>query len=152
MPSRLRVRRGISLGEILVVMVLMLLITKMSLPKIAAIREKNAVRAAKLQLASQISTARAAAIRRSQKSRFQYDGTTQRWIATAGPNGTENVVTGSMKPGTLNVVVSPSDGIEFDPRGMATNLTAQRVYRVSRNNVTDSICVSRVGQVSRYCR
>ena len=155
MPSRTHNRRGFSLTEVLVVLVIMALVTKMSLPKIAQIREKNAVRSAKLQLASQIATARTAAIRRSQPSKFQYDATAQRWYTTAGPTGTETVVTGSVRLASLQVVVSPassSDGIDFDSRGLPTNLTGRKVYRFTRNNVTDSICVSRVGQISRFCR
>lgn len=139
--------------EVLVVLVMLALITKMSFPKIVAIRERNAVRAAKQQFASQIVTARSAAIRRSQRSRFQFDGT--KWYATAGPSGTENVISGFVKLASLGVVVSPStaaDSIGFDPRGFATNLTARKVYRFTRSNVTDSICVSKLGQVSRYCQ
>jgi prepilin-type N-terminal cleavage/methylation domain-containing protein len=152
MPSRMRNRRAFSLIETLVVLVITALIAKMSFPKIIAIREQNAVRAAKLQIASQITSARAAAIRRSQPSKFQYDALSQRWYATVG----SNTVTGSVKLASLGVVVSSSDpstsSIEFDSRGLATNLTARRVYRFTRNNVTDSMCVSRMGQISRYCQ
>ncbi len=149
MPSRMRSRRGFTLAETLVVVVLMALITKMSFPKIVAIRERNAVRAAKLQLASQITTARAAAIRRSQPSQFSLDAT-KAW-ATVGPTGAQTAVTGRVSLASLRVVVTPTDPIQFDSRGLPTNLTTRRVYRFTRNNVTDSICVSRMGQIARYC-
>jgi prepilin-type N-terminal cleavage/methylation domain-containing protein len=147
MPSR--IRRGFSLAEILMCLVLVALITKLSLPKIASIREKNAVRAAKLQLASQIATARAAAIRRSQKSTFVWESGEA--LAKVGPTGTENVVAGRVRLASMRVTVSPQENIEFDARGFATNLTARKVYRFTRNGVTDSICVSKVGQIARYC-
>ena len=143
-------RRGFSMTEILVVLVVMALITKMSFPKIVAIRERNAVRSAKLQLASQITTARAAAIRRSQKSTFTWNNGEA--LAKVGPNGTETTVSGRVRLASMGVTVTPQEDIQFDPRGFATNLTARKVYRFTRNNVTDSICVSKVGQISRYCR
>lgn len=138
--------------EVLVVLVLLALITKMSFPKIVTLRERNAVRAAKLQLASQISTARAAAIRRSQRSIFTWQTSTGEAFATVGPTGTETVVSGRVRTSSLGVTVSPQDNIEFDPRGFATNLTARKVYRFTRSNITDSLCVSRMGQISRYCQ
>jgi prepilin-type N-terminal cleavage/methylation domain-containing protein len=148
MPSENR--RGFSLAEILMCLVLVALITKLSLPKIVSMREKNAVRAAKLQLASQIATARNAAIRRSQKSTFAWQSGEA--LAKVGPTGTETVVGSRVRFTSMRVTVTPQENIEFDARGFATNLTARKVYRFTRNGVTDSMCVSRVGQISRYCQ
>jgi prepilin-type N-terminal cleavage/methylation domain-containing protein len=146
----MRNRRGFSMTEVLVVLVLIALIMKMSFPKIIAIRERNAVRAAKLQLVSQITTARAAAIRRSQPSTFTWQSGEA--LAKVGPTGTENVVSGRVRLAAMQVTVTPTDDIQFDPRGFATNLTARKVYRFTRNNYTDSLCVSKLGQISRYCQ
>ena len=146
----MRNRRGFSLAEILMCLVLVSLITKLSLPKIVYLRETNAVRAAKLQLASQITTARAAAIRRSQKASFLWESGEA--LAKVGPTGTENVVSGRVRLASMRVSVTPQDNIEFDSRGFATNLTARKVYRLSRNGVKDSLCVSRVGQIARFCQ
>jgi Tfp pilus assembly protein FimT len=154
MPSRIRTRRGFSLAEILMCLVLVVLITKLSLPKIVSMREKNAVRAAKLQLASQIATARAAAIHRSQKASFRWDGT-DGVAKVGGANGSETFVTGRVRLASLKVAVTPQgsqDSIVFDSRGFATNLTSRKVYRFSRNGVQDSLCVSRMGQIARFCQ
>ncbi len=128
----------------------MAILTRASLPKLAAIRDRNALRAAKLQVASYIATARAAAIRHSQPSQF-YNTTTTAW-ATVGPDGSRSSVSGTIRLANMKVSVSPTnDSILFDPRGMASNLSGMRVYRFTRNNLTDSVCVSRLGLISRFC-
>src|SRR6266567_5750095 len=116
MSIPVRNRRGFSLTELLVVLAIMALITRMSFPRIAALRDKNAVRAAKMQMTSYIATARAAAIRRSQPAQF-YAVNNSAW-ATVGASGSRTSVTGTVRLSSRLVSVTPTnDSILFDARG-----------------------------------
>jgi len=151
-----RNRRGFSLTELLIVVAIVAMVTRLSLPKLNATRDRNALRAAKLQVASYIATARAAAIRRSQPAQF-FTSSSTAW-ATVGTTSRSSV-SGTIRLTNLKVAVSSNnagvnpanDSILFDARGMASNLGGTRVYRLSRNNLTDSICVSRLGLITRFC-
>jgi len=146
----MRNRRGFSLPELLVVLVILGMVTRMALPRIAYLRDRNALRSAKMQVASHIATARAAAIRRAQPSQF-YTSSNSAW-ATVGPDGARSSVAGTMRLANMRVALSPSnDSILFDARGLASNLSGSRVYRLTVNNMTDSVCVSKLGLISRFC-
>src|SRR5437764_419663 len=66
----LRRRLGFSLPEMLIVLVIAGVMMRLALPKIAAMKDKNTVRAAKQQVLSYLTNARAAAIRQSRSAQF----------------------------------------------------------------------------------
>jgi hypothetical protein len=69
-----------------------------------------------------------------------------------GPTGARTSVSGTVRFASFGVSVTPStDSILFDSRGMASNLAGSRVYVLTRNGLKDSVCVSRLGQISRNC-
>lgn len=154
-PSHSRARRGFSLAEMLVVLIISGLVMKMALPRFAAMRDRMALRSAKQQIGAYLVTARAAAIKRSRTSTFKVKNNTI-WVTTTKSDGTDstialNVPLQSARGVTVSKQgIGADDAIAFDPRGMAL-LTNARTYILTRNSSKDSICVSRLGLIARRC-
>lgn len=152
---RLRVRRGFSLIEMLVVLIVSGLVLKMALPRFAAMRDRMALRAAKQQISAYLVTARAIAIRRAKVSTFKVKNNTI-WATTTSSTGTDSTITGTVPLLTARGVtvsrqgIGASDSIRFDPRGFAL-LNNARTYVLTRNSLKDSICISRLGLIARRC-
>jgi prepilin-type N-terminal cleavage/methylation domain-containing protein len=152
----LRSRRGFSLIETMVVLVIAGIAMAISLPKFAAMRDRVAVRSAKQQFSSYLATARAAAIRQSQSGQFHANSNTI-WSTVDQPDGTNINVSKAVSLRTargVNVTLGGSppsnDVIQFDSRGMSMAGGA-RTYLFTRNGVKDSICVSRLGLIALAC-
>ena len=150
-------RRGFSLIEMLVVLVIAGITMAIAMPKFAGMRDRMSVRSAKQQFSSYLATARAAAIRQSQLGHFHANSNTI-WSNVNQPDGTSiNVSKGVSLMNARGVAVTlggsaPSqDSIIFDSRGMSTNISAGRTYVFTRNGVKDSICVSKLGLIARKC-
>jgi prepilin-type N-terminal cleavage/methylation domain-containing protein len=151
----LRARSGFSLSEMLVVLIIMGVLMAIAMPKFASIRDKSSLRGAKQMLASYVMRARAAAIRQSQPAQF-YLSNNQIWATVSQPGGSStNVAFTAALDQSRGVTVTSgtsatSDTIVFDPRGIATLSTA-RTYVFTRNGIKDSLCVSRLGLIARFC-
>jgi len=128
---------------------------RMALPKLGATRDKGAVRSAKQQVASYLANARAAAIRRSQPTQFYLSSSLDSITVGAAGARTRLGMNRLTQLGVSIAATSPGnipDSILFDARGIATNLaSAGRVYKFTRNGLTDSVCISKLGLVSRFC-
>jgi len=151
----LRSRRGFSLIETMVVLVIMGIAMAISLPKFAGMRDRMAVRSAKQQLTSYLATARAAAIRQSQSGHFHANSNTI-WSSVNQPDGSVANVSKAVSLMTARGVAvtlggsAPSqDSIVFDSRGIGA--TAAHKYMFTRNGFKDSVCVSRLGLIARTC-
>src|ERR1051325_289226 len=142
LPSRRSARRGFSLPEMLMVMVIAAISMRIALPKIAGMRDKSNLRTAKQAVMAEIANARAAAIRRSAVATFNLAGDSV-YATTTISGTTANVRKPIRIDRTWNVTVRVSpgggatDNIAFDPRGFATNLTGTRIYKFTRNSTTD---------------
>jgi Tfp pilus assembly protein FimT len=155
---RFRRRRGFTVQELLVVIVVAGLMMKIGLPKLGTMKNKNNLRAAKQQVMAYIVDARAAAVRRSRTGHFiRTSNTIQAKVDSAS---TVVKVTSTVqldKTKNITVAISGSaattDSIHFDPRGFATNLTGSRTYVLTVTGTTtkDSVCVSRLGLIARFC-
>src|SRR5215218_4237885 len=66
-------RRGFSLPELLVVLVIAAVLMRISMPRFASLRDKTALKGAKQQLVAYLMGARTAAIRQSQTGTFNFD-------------------------------------------------------------------------------
>lgn len=154
--GRRRARRGFSIAEMLVVMVIAGLVMKMAMPRFAAMRDRMAVRAAKQQIGAYLVTARATAIRRSRASKFKIQNNTI-WATTLKSDGSDstialNVPLLSARGVTVTAGGSAADeSIAFDSRGMALSLGTARTYVLTRNSSKDSLCISRLGLIARRC-
>lgn len=152
---RLRSRRGFTLVETVVVLIIASIAMAISLPKFAGMRDRMSVRSAKQQVTAYLATARAAAIRQSQSSQFHIVSSTI-WSTVNQPDGTNITVSKSVPLNTARGVTitlggsSPSDSIMFDSRGMSST-GSSRTYVITRNSTKDSVCVSRLGLIARTC-
>ena len=120
-----------------------------SMPKVGTFRAKTELRAAKDHVATQLATARAAAIRRAQPARFNAAGN-QIWV-TVDSSGTQVMLVNKI---SLNeqfkvTLAGNRPDITFDSRGFAQGLPSLAVFVVSRGSARDSVCVSRVGAIMR---
>lgn len=139
----------------MVVLVIASIAMAISLPKFAGMRDRMSVRSAKQQLTAYLATARAAAIRQSQTSQFHIVSSTI-WTTVNQPDGTNINVSKSVPLNTARGVTvtlggsSPNDLITFDSRGMSST-GSSRTYVLTRNSTKDSVCVSRLGLITRTC-
>jgi len=152
-----RSRRGFTLIETMVVLVIAGITMAIALRKFASMRDRMAVRSAKQQFSSYLASARAAAIRQSQYGHFHANSNTI-WSNVNQPDGTNINVSRAVSLRTargVNLTLGGSppsnDSIIFDSRGMSTNNSAGRTYVFTRNGFKDSICVSRLGLIALAC-
>ena len=155
-PRRCRARRGVSMVEMVVVLVISGIVLNIALPRFAAMRDRMQLRSAKQEFIAYLMTARAAAIRQSQQSKFHVTGNSA-WAMVSQPNGTTTTVTQRLRLfRTRNVTLTlngwwPTDSIVYDARGIESWPVQRRVYVMTLNNLKDSVCVSRVGLIARQC-
>ena len=151
---RPRARRGFSIVELLVVLIVSGVVMRMAMPRFAAMRDRMSLRSAKQQMAAYLVSARAAAIRRSTTAVFSVQNSTIS-ARVKRPDGTQSSLGGTVPLlSARGVTVSPGGGatadtIVYDSRGMAT--TPAHTYVLTRNSKKDSICVSRLGLIAQYC-
>lgn len=147
-----RRRSGVTLLELMVVIILIGVITGLGLPKLAGAKEKANLRAAKDQVVSQLATARAASIRRGLPTRFHAENGAV-WISvqnsagdpTFTPIGPRQEIA-QMLGVTLDVSAN-ADTIQFDGRGFAKLAGGSGKIRVVNGVSQDSVCVTRLGAV-----
>lgn len=155
-PRRLRARRGVSIAEMVVVLVISGIVLNIALPRFAGMRDRMNLRSAKQEFTTYLMTARAAAVRQSQPSQFHIVNNTA-WTTVSQPNGTTATVNQRLRFfRTRNVIITmggsaPNDSIVYDARGIENVPGQRRVYVLTLNNLKDSVCVSRAGLISRQC-
>ncbi|HEX8849794.1 MAG TPA: GspH/FimT family pseudopilin [Gemmatimonadaceae bacterium] len=145
-------RTGFTLVEMLLVVVFLGLMGAIAYPRLKGPAAGLSVRAALQQTSEMLVVARTAAVQSGSETRFIRNGNVLRtvmdssgtWITlTARDLYALHGVTLTMS-GTL-----PKDTIRFDARGVAIGLTASQTIRFTNSNAVDSVCVTRVGKVTR---
>ena len=155
-PRRLRARRGVSIAEMVVVLVISGIMLNIALPRFAGMRDRMSLRSAKQEFITYVMTSRAAAIRQSQQAQFHVRNNTA-WVMVNQPNGTNTMVNQNLRmfrtrQVTITLSGSPTtDSIVYDARGIEIMPNARRKYMLTLNNLKDSVCVSRVGLIARQC-
>ncbi len=147
---------GFTLLELLIIVVLMGLVTAMVFPRMGGVRASAALRAARVQFASSLATARAAAVRFGRPAQLKRTGNNIQVRADTGGTGTfvslgPSVPLDSQFSVTLGASV---DSVVFGPRGLATNLSSSGAqFALVRGTIRDSVCLTRLGDVApRGCR
>lgn len=153
--AHLPARSAFTLIETMVVLVIAGIVMAISLPKFAAMHDRMSLRSAKQQFTAYLAVTRAAAIRQSQTSQLHILNS-HMWSTVSQPNGTSTMVGRRIRLWEqFGVTVTeggsaPDDSITFDSRGMS-NTNAAAKYVLTRNGLKDSICVSRLGLITRTC-
>ena len=146
---RLQIRKGVTLVEMLAVFAIIAVLVAFGLPRFGGIVERNSVSAARDQVISTLSNARAAAIRRGATSTFYVAGNDV-WV-TADSSGTEVTIVAKAPMNTLHGVTLATSGsaskVVYNSRGLASAASG-KVY-VTRGSRTDSVCITQLGAVMR---
>jgi prepilin-type N-terminal cleavage/methylation domain-containing protein len=154
----MRNRRGFTLFEIMMVIVLLAIATALAIPRMSVSKRAASMQSARAQVESYISGARAIAIRNGGRTQLVQTGNTMYVLADTG-TGWMTVMKPTRFNQSANVTVSATVGsIFFDARGLATGLsvsgekfyiTGQSVYGTTAR---DSICITRFGApLDRNC-
>lgn len=146
--TRSRLRRGFTLPEILIVIVMISVLSLVAIPRFANANAKRHMESARMRIATSIATARAAAIQKGQTVRFNI--TSNRVTVQATGSDATNLVS-PVPLDTLYKVEAQSGDItiDFSSRGFA-NLGARTVITLSRPGLSnDSVVVTKTGMVQR---
>jgi type IV fimbrial biogenesis protein FimU len=144
-------RRGFSLIELIVVLLVLSILTATAVPSMTAYTDRNRTRRALDRVSGDISFARMTALERGNPTRvvFQADGVYV--IQTFTPPGSWNtlrtVSLGLELPGVA--FTAGASNLQFSSRGLLTNLSTEGYVRISRGSVRDSLFVSPAGRVYR---
>lgn len=146
-----RNRRGVSLLEFMVVLFLIGVIAAIGTPRLTGARARASVYSAKDQVHAALATARAAAIRQGYPAQFHAQAGSV-WVTAANGSATGPQVQVGMLAAiekTLNVSVTTTGNaalIQYDGRGYA-NLGGSGKIWLTRGDLVDSVCVTRLGAV-----
>jgi prepilin-type N-terminal cleavage/methylation domain-containing protein len=145
-------RKGFTLAETLIVMVIIGALTAITLPRLGQLRDKSELSSAMTRFTRGVMAARQAAIQRGKRSFFRHKAN-KIWVIV-DTTATDSVIV--VSPVSLmdlyGVEVTEPSGlasIGYDPRGMSTQ-TSKQVFRFKhRSNRVDSLCVSKLGNTIR---
>ncbi len=153
----LRNRKGVTLIEIMTVVVMVIAMTAVAFPKLKETRRAASMQSARTQVESYLAVARSVAIRNGVRSFLIREGNTIRIMADS-TNGLVTVVAPFRLDEVSQILLTTSSGraadtIIYDNRGLAVNLaSAGKIYLTVASNAygagtKDSICVTRLGLV-----
>ena len=145
-------RRGFSLIELVIVIVVMGMLGMFAYPRLRGSTNGMSVRSARQQTTEMLVIARAAAVQNGSEARFIRAGNVVR--VTVDSSGTFVTLTARDLYTEHGVTVAvggaaPRDTVRFGPRGVAIGLTGFSTIKFTNSTVTDSICVSKLGKVAR---
>ena len=144
--TRSRSRRGFTLVEILVVIVMISLLALVAIPRFSSGNARRHQESARMRISAALATARAAAIQKGKPVTFRIASNRVTVFAGAGDT--------LMSPAPLDtlykVIVSPTTTltIDFNSRGFAST-TRQAIYVTRSGLADDSVVVLKTGMVQR---
>ncbi len=144
-------RKGFSLIEMIVVVILIGIIASIGFPRLRDALEKQNVRSAKALIATLAATARGAAIQRGCSATLNLT-VDSIWVSACGVNPPANSVqvgTKKLVGDEFSVTLSSSAAsVVYDPRGISTVFQATTVHVVGPH-YQDSVVINEVGRVSK---
>jgi len=141
-------RSGHTLSELVVTVGIVGLVTALSIPRLHAASSSTAVRSARARTASYLMQARALGLQRGREARFVRSGDTI--AVTVDSSGTQVIFA---RPHSLRselgvaILSATHDTIAFDSRGYAVAASSIEAIRFSRDDVRDSVCITKLGKV-----
>ena len=146
-------RKGFSIIELIVVVLLVGVIASIGFPRMRRGLEKQRIRSTKALLATMVATARGTAIQRGCVATINFASDSV-WVTACGLTGNPpplNVLVGTAKrvKTDVNVTLSASQAtITYDPRGMRLDFLPTTV-RVIGPTYQDSVVINELGKVKR---
>ncbi len=143
--------RGFTVVEILIVVVLLGLLSAMAYPRTSGMRNSAGLRAARVQFAASLATARAAAVRWGRPAQLKRSGNSIQVRVDTGGTGAFVPLAGAVAlDSQFSVTLSATvDSVVFGPRGLATNLSSSGAqFALVRGSLQDSVCLTRLGEVA----
>ncbi len=148
-----RRRLGLTLIELLLVVVMAGIIFAIAIPRMTTLKTSTTLRAGRQQLTTAFAAARAAALQKGKTSTLTLTGSTARVSVMSGLNATSVNVFGPVRLDgdlglTLSALSSAPTSVQFDSRGMLTPTPASTLkYRIAIGSVADTICISPAGVI-----
>jgi prepilin-type N-terminal cleavage/methylation domain-containing protein len=143
-------RRGFTLPEILIVIVMISVLALVAIPRFASANGKRHMESARMRVAAAVATARAAAIQKGQTVRLQI--ASNRVTVKSTSADTTNLVSPVPLDTLYKVRVTSPTGtilLDFSARGFA-NYGSKLVIKLARSGVSDdSVVVTSTGMVQR---
>jgi prepilin-type N-terminal cleavage/methylation domain-containing protein len=142
-------RRGYTLTEMLIVVVVMSLLALFSLPRFQGLYERSRLASARQEIIAAIATARAAAIQKGRASRLTLNGN-QLAVTVTSSSGTQTTIIPRMPLDSLyGISVSAPDSVlAFDVRGfVTTSIYGTGIFRLVGTSRRDSVCITATGQI-----
>lgn len=157
--ARRKTRAGISLAEVLVVTSIVGVLYMVVGPRIADVRSRASLRAARQELVSAFASARASAMQKGKPSTLTLTATTATVSVLSGLAGNAVQVYSVGFDKQLNSSLSGLSGapmtVSYDAHGLLTGVPANSVqkYRLLSGTAADTLCVSAAGVIlSRTCQ
>ena len=144
---------GYTLAEVLIVISIIGIVTAMSVPKLAKLKDQAQLTGATTRFARAIMTARQSAIQRGRRSYFRHSSNNI-WVIVDTTSSDSVIVLPRYNIQTQYgvEVVAPSGvaTIEYDPRGVSTQASKQVfAFKHTNSGRVDSLCVTRLGNTIR---
>lgn len=150
--TSIRQRRGFTLPEILIVIVMISLLALVAIPRFSTANGKRQMESARMRIAAALATARAAAIQKGYPVRFRL--TSNRITVNRDTTGASNIISPVPLDTLYNVSATavaftdPFD-VVFSGRGFS-NVGSSATIRLSRPGVPDdSVVITKTGMVKR---
>ena len=152
--SKLASRKAYTLAELLITISIVGILLAITLPRYGKIRDQGQMASAVTRFTRAVMAARQTAIQRGKPAYFKANDS-QIWVTldTTG-NNTDSVIVTKVIDLTDMYSVEVTDPvglveIQYDPRGVSTQVSQQVFHFVHSGGRRDSLCVSRLGNTIR---
>jgi prepilin-type N-terminal cleavage/methylation domain-containing protein len=144
-------RSGFTMLELLVVLILIAVLTGLALPKLTTAAQKSNIRSTRMELASLVTRARAAAIQRGCVDSLHIStSTATAWVTACQVSGTGRDTVGPVdnlgKRFGVTLSASKTD-YGYDPRGILVGFSGGSIA-ITGNGFSDSVVINNVGKVT----
>lgn len=134
-------------------MVIVALLALMVLPMTTELRERTALRSARMELVSAFAAARAAAVQKGKNATVTFEGSTISVTAMSGLSPRSVLMLGPLKldrvsGASLRPLASAPTSIQYDARGLVTPVLSNTSrYELRIGSRADTVCLTGAGTV-----